>query len=576
MNAFLQHRWLAPLTIAVAALLVFLPFVGNIPLFDWDEINFAECAREMVVSGNYSETQLYFQPFWEKPPLFMWLQAACMNVFGINEMAARLPNVVCGALTLMLIFLIGRKHFSTHTGLFWVLLYTACLLPHLYFKSGIIDPWFNLFIFLSIYFFILLSNYDTFEQQWRYALASGVFIGLGVLTKGPTALLIAGLVIVSYLIIKKQFRLLLSKGFLLFALSTLLMGSSWFIYEIANGKWEVVKEFIVYQIRLFTTEDSGHSGSYMYHFFILLIGCFPASVLFLSNYLNKEALSPFQKHFRFFLMALFWVVLILFSIVKTKIVHYSSLCYLPLTGIAAMGITVQFSTLKVANWNRFLFWLFNSVLALVFILAGFFPLFQKVVNTPELIPDNFTRQNLKAVLPWQGWEWLIGVLFFAGNFILFKGVTSIKVKNILYGLSILTITLMLCINVFTSRATLVSQQAAIDFYRQCGQHDCYVESFRYKSYAPLFYGNRQPKHFQHPDFLPFLKEKQKYYLNQGESPVKHISMIYTMWLLEHELDKPAYFVCKIQDEKELFTNLKMRKLYSKNGFSFFVKMPGKK
>ena len=42
----------------------FLPFLGDVHLFDWDEINFAESAREMIVSGNYSKVQINFQGFW--------------------------------------------------------------------------------------------------------------------------------------------------------------------------------------------------------------------------------------------------------------------------------------------------------------------------------------------------------------------------------------------------------------------------------------------------------------------------------------------------------------------------------
>ena len=49
--------------IVLIGALLFIPFIGNMPLFDWDEINFAECAREMLVSNNYSDVQLYFQPF---------------------------------------------------------------------------------------------------------------------------------------------------------------------------------------------------------------------------------------------------------------------------------------------------------------------------------------------------------------------------------------------------------------------------------------------------------------------------------------------------------------------------------
>ena len=42
-----------PLFFAVLAAVFFIPFLGGVHLFDWDEINFAEIAREMVVLGNY-------------------------------------------------------------------------------------------------------------------------------------------------------------------------------------------------------------------------------------------------------------------------------------------------------------------------------------------------------------------------------------------------------------------------------------------------------------------------------------------------------------------------------------------
>ena len=42
----------AHLLIFAIFLLFFVPFLGNVHLFDWDEINFAECAREMIVTGD--------------------------------------------------------------------------------------------------------------------------------------------------------------------------------------------------------------------------------------------------------------------------------------------------------------------------------------------------------------------------------------------------------------------------------------------------------------------------------------------------------------------------------------------
>ena len=127
---------------------LFFPFLGNSHLFDWDEINFAEASREMLLTGNYTQTQIDFQEFWEKPPLFFWMQALSMKLFGINEYAARFPNAVCGIFTLLILFNIGTKLKDTKFGWLWVLCYAGSILPQFYFKSGIIDPWFNLFIFL--------------------------------------------------------------------------------------------------------------------------------------------------------------------------------------------------------------------------------------------------------------------------------------------------------------------------------------------------------------------------------------------------------------------------------------------
>ena len=70
---FLKNKTtITQLSIILLGLLLFLPGLGNVHLFDWDEINFAESAREMINSGNYLTVQINFEPFWEKPPLFIW------------------------------------------------------------------------------------------------------------------------------------------------------------------------------------------------------------------------------------------------------------------------------------------------------------------------------------------------------------------------------------------------------------------------------------------------------------------------------------------------------------------------
>ena len=125
------------LVIGAIAGVLFFPFLGQVHLFDWDEINFAESAREMILTGDYMTVCIDYVPFWEKPPLFIWMQVLSMKVFGINEYAARFPDALCGVISLMFLFYAGRRWKNEQFGLIWAIVYMASLLPFIYFKSGI-------------------------------------------------------------------------------------------------------------------------------------------------------------------------------------------------------------------------------------------------------------------------------------------------------------------------------------------------------------------------------------------------------------------------------------------------------
>ena len=183
------------ITIFLIGVVLFVPFLGQVHLFDWDEINFAECAREMIVSKDYLRMQINYRPFWEKPPLFIWLQVLSMKAFGVNEFAARFPNALAGITTLIALYYIGKRIVNERLAIWWVILYAATWLPHFYFKSGIIDPIFNLFIFLA---FAQVYFIKHGQNKYLHAILSGLFLGLAVMTKGPVAILVAGLAFVVY------------------------------------------------------------------------------------------------------------------------------------------------------------------------------------------------------------------------------------------------------------------------------------------------------------------------------------------------------------------------------------------
>lgn len=275
-----MNRLTTSVLIALVAGLFFIPFLGGVHLFDWDEINFAEISREMIVLKDYLRVHVDFKPFWEKPPFFFWLQVIAMKIFGVGEFAARFPNAICGIITLILLYLLGERLFNRRFGLIWVATYLGSVLPHLYFRSGIIDPWFNLWIFIGLNGIIFFRwKKDKFgfklpQNKWFYLLLGGFLLGMGVLTKGPVAFLIVCLVLGVYFLLN-GFRLFISPlHFLVYALMTSVVTLCWYGLETwQHGPW-FINEFIKYNYRLFSTPDAGHAGFFGYHFVILFSDVF--------------------------------------------------------------------------------------------------------------------------------------------------------------------------------------------------------------------------------------------------------------------------------------------------------------
>lgn len=566
--------------ITLVASLLFIPFIGNMPLFDWDEINFAECAREMIVSDNYSNVQLYFQPFWEKPPLFIWLQAISMNVFGINEFAARLPNAICGVITLLVLYKTGKSLNDRKFGLTWSFIYASTLLPHLFFKSGIIDPWFNLFIYVSIFYLIRHTNNPVGKYGYKTAIFSGFFLGLALLTKGPAALLLVGLTVTVFFILAKFKKISELKFVLVFFAAFLITGFSWFGIELLKGNGYIIKEFVDYQIRLFQTEDSDHGGPFIYHFIVLLIGCFPSSLFLILAHKKSGYDTPYQKHTKRWMIILFWIVLILFSIVKTKIVHYSSLCYFPLTYLATYAvqkvITGEFSWKK---WLHIFFIVLSSLMGLAFILLGCIPFLKPWLLNSNLIDDRFAVENLKADVYWNGFEWLIGAVFLILSLV---SIVKIKKKNfkfiyVLFLGSLITVYSL--IMVIAPKVEQYSQHAAIEFYKMCARHHYDVETISYKSYATLFYGQITPQVMNDPAFKAYAKQRLIDLRAEGETKnaVMYTGLIHTNWLEVGKIKAPGFFVAKITNTDEIHERRpELKELYRQNGFVFYIRIPDKK
>lgn len=540
------HPFKIQLFIFGIAALIFIPFLGGVHLFDWDEINFAEAAREMIVTGDYMTVKINFLPFWEKPPIFIWLQVLSMKMFGINEFAARFPNAICGIVTLLVLFNIGRKLRDNQFGLIWVLAYTGSVLPFFYFKSGIIDPWFNLFIFLSVYH-LMLYSFPENSTKIKNIVLSATFAGLAILTKGPVGFLLVALTAGIYLLIVRFKVKVKFVEVLTFFLVLTIVGGFWFIIQIINGNYDTVVEFVVYQIRLFQTKDAGHGGFFGYHFVVLFFGVFPSSILALKSFKGENLHEAKYNLMKRWMLILFWVVLILFSIVKTKILHYSSLAYFPLTFLAANFVANALTKkYRWSTWQTVLIIFVAFLMALPVILLQFVAQYKNEIIAKNWIHDDFTVANLAADVKWSGFEFLPGALFFIAVILIFiyvKKEQILKRAVMLWSVTILfTLSILLFI---VPKIEGYSQLALIDFFESKAGKDVYIKNVHFKSYATYFYGETQPpsnKNFYNDD-----------------------------WLLTGDIDKDVYFVTKIHRAHLMEQYSDIKKIGEKNGFVFYLR-----
>jgi 4-amino-4-deoxy-L-arabinose transferase-like glycosyltransferase len=535
---------LIPVLLVLAGAIMFLPFLGKVHLFDWDEINFAECAREMIAAKQYFLVTINYLPFWEKPPLFIWMQALSMKLFGVSDYAARFPNALCGIATMLVLYNIGKLLKDKRFGLLWVLVYVGSLLPHFYFKSGIIDPWFNLFIFSGVYFFMRfqMQKKNIMQGSKIHLVLSAFCIGLAMLTKGPVAFLIFSLTTVIYWWMERRWNLINFQQAVIYLLVVVAAGGAWFASEALTGHWDTIKQFIEYQIRLFNTQDSGHGGPFYYHFIILLIGCFPASIFAIGGMMIKPQDDKMREAARW-MGILFWVVLILFSIVKTKILHYSSLCYYPLTFFAALALYELFE--NAAIWKKWMGWTIGILGGVLVIALALLPV--AGMNKQALIPyikDPFAVANLDANVAWAYTDSIVGFILLAS---LISGFIFIKRGKVALGAVVFFVGTLITTNsaliIIAPKIEQITQESAIDFYQSLKGKDVYVTTIDFKSYAHYFYTDEQPW--------------------------KDSRCTDNDWLLHGNIDKSAYFVCKINRatdiEKE---NPQLKELYRKNGFVF--------
>ena len=310
-----------------------LLLMGNwiLPLTDRDEARFSEASREMLQRGDYVVP--WFNGNWrfDKPILIYWCQAASYRVFGENPFAARLPSALFTTGIALLLVRWGRKTTGNHqTALMAGVMFVAGLHIAIIGRVATAD--------MALLFFYTLSAWSGWEltrpeqsQRKFWWWTFYISLALGFLAKGPEAWLPILILVAGRVWRKDSFRLPLIETFT-GLLVTVAICSLWGIPALAqtNGAYLNVGigEHVIHRS---TGVNDGHglAGALGYavalplYFVTFFVSFFPWSTR-VPGALRRWWPARRQDDFGWYLLAQAALVFGVFTLVSTKLPHYTA------------------------------------------------------------------------------------------------------------------------------------------------------------------------------------------------------------------------------------------------------------
>jgi 4-amino-4-deoxy-L-arabinose transferase-like glycosyltransferase len=355
-----------PALLALAAWLGFFNQLNGFPLFDVDEGAFSEATREMLERGDFVTTWLNGQPRFDKPILTYWLQALSVSLFGVQEFAFRLPSALAAVGWVGAILAFTRQQCDRATGYAAALIAATTLGVNVIGRGATADALLNLFLALAMF-----DIYRFMAQPLaRYRQRAYLWMALGLLTKGPVALLIpfaaSGLAFALHGKARAWRQAVLDPAGWLILLA---VAGPWYLLEyLREGDAFIAGFFLRHNVERFMAPLQGHRGNLLYYLPAALLLMLPYTGLLLRILPGMRMLRA--RPLDTFLWCWFLFVLVFFSLAGTKLPHYLLYGVTPLFVLMAMR-----RRLLVSRWLAFVppLLLLGAVVALPAALHAFGP-----------------------------------------------------------------------------------------------------------------------------------------------------------------------------------------------------------
>ncbi len=305
---------LSPLAFALAlSVLAGALFLTRLacPLLEPEETRYAEIPRQMLAAGRFVEPVWHGAPYYHKPPLLYWLVMGSYCLFGVHDWAARLVPALAAVATVLVTGWWGRRLAGPAAGILGAV--TLCLSPRFVYLGRMLtmDGLLCLWVVTALAAAHAAVARPVFRRRWW--LVSALACGLGVLTKGPVALvLVLGPVLLLRALDRRTCRPS-PWAYLAYLAVAVAVAAPWYLAAAACDPAAAVAFFWEHNVRRYVA-PLDHAKPFWFYLPGLLTGTLPWSLLLLPLAGALVRRSPFTAAWRtpalgFFLLAALWCLL---------------------------------------------------------------------------------------------------------------------------------------------------------------------------------------------------------------------------------------------------------------------------
>jgi 4-amino-4-deoxy-L-arabinose transferase-like glycosyltransferase len=328
----------AGLVALVAA--AFLLDLGRPHLWDPGESRYAEAAREMLLTGNWIVPTLNLAHYYDKPPGFYWLVAGAFELLGTTEWAARMPAAIAAVLTIAATVTFAWRRLGPAAALGAGAVLATTIQFVILGRSVRMDMPLTLVVSATLFYCYALWEAPPGREAGSRESATWplyLFPALGLLLKGPIAVLLPVLVLATLTLVSGEYRRLRRLRPGPGAVVALALGIGWYVVAAAYAP-EYLWSFLWHQnVGRFLTAQTGTGHAEPFWFFVWAL---PVTFLPWTLFLPAAGLRAARRLRRgddlsLFLCAWVAVVLVFFSLSRAKLATYTLPAFPPLALLVA-------------------------------------------------------------------------------------------------------------------------------------------------------------------------------------------------------------------------------------------------